>query len=743
MSTTTSSINTTSSSTTTSNINTVISQNELIDNFNNINLNSSSSTIQINDSNIEKDQTNVFVKYLPNEFKDDDLYSLFSSFGKVLSSKVMIDSKGNSYGYGFVRFSNPNESALAIESMDGYQLMNKKLLCRLSNLYSNYNSKFPSNNLFIKPLPPNVSDEQLRQLFLPFGEIVECKVMVDQNGQSKLAGFVRFQNESDATKAIQSMNGVKIGDNNPLVVKYADTEQQKSLRKQRKYSNYYAAQQQQQQNPNYYNYIDPYLATAYIPYPNYHQPYYTQPQIQLYPTAAQPPPIYSVYPTNNFYAIPEISHHSIGLPIQQPSPTNTNTNGSNQTQQQLSPTGQPLNLSSNSIIQPPPQQHIHHIHHHHQPPYPTQPQPSSSLSLSGNSISFPPTTQPLHHHPHHNSIGSPLGMSMGSPTPSKPLSSSGGIPNHQIVNSHTHSNSAPIPIPSSSTSKKSQNKKQQQPQQPQHHQQPQPQQQPQSRSFNTTNTNSNLNSSTTSIPSSSPNPSSSPMSLSSSTSSTPSYSIGSSPRKNVISPVPSSSNNSTTSTSSSSTTLKSSQQIDKHQNNLNNSSDHIKSKSNANNNTSSNNNSDTNLFVFHIPSFVDDKYLYDLFSPFGQLQSVRVITDKETGENKGYGFVKYFNKEDAAKSLKEMNGFQIGLKYLKVKFKDNTSPTIHNSSDDLIINNNSNIDNTNDNDNEIDDATSSSTVVPSSSSSSTTTTTTTTTTSSTQQQSNNNNSNER
>eukprot|EP01133_Synstelium_polycarpum_P006511 gene6511-7541_t len=63
-------------------------------------------------------------------------------------------------------------------------------------------------------------------------------------------------------------------------------------------------------------------------------------------------------------------------------------------------------------------------------------------------------------------------------------------------------------------------------------------------------------------------------------------------------------------------------------------------------------------------------------SKFGPLQSVRVITDKDTGENKGYGFVKFQNKDDAIASLNEMNGLQVGQKYLKVKFKDHTTPTM-------------------------------------------------------------------
>lgn len=76
-----------------------------------------------------------------------------------------------------------------------------------------------------------------------------------------------------------------------------------------------------------------------------------------------------------------------------------------------------------------------------------------------------------------------------------------------------------------------------------------------------------------------------------------------------------------------------------------------------------------NLFVFHLPSNIDDAGLYKLFQPFGLIESVKVITDKQTGESKGYGFVKYYNLSDAVQAITAMNGYQVGKKHLKVSFK--------------------------------------------------------------------------
>ena len=76
-----------------------------------------------------------------------------------------------------------------------------------------------------------------------------------------------------------------------------------------------------------------------------------------------------------------------------------------------------------------------------------------------------------------------------------------------------------------------------------------------------------------------------------------------------------------------------------------------------------------NLFVFHLPSYIGDEGLYQMFASFGPLESVKVITDRVTGESKGYGFVKFYRMPDAVTAIKVMNGHQIGNKHLKVNFK--------------------------------------------------------------------------
>uniref|UniRef100_A0A6B2LA86 RRM domain-containing protein n=1 Tax=Arcella intermedia TaxID=1963864 RepID=A0A6B2LA86_9EUKA len=191
------------------------------------------------------DECNVFVKYLPPELTDAEFYQLFKGFGAILSHKIMIDQRtGKSLGYGFVRYGHSSASQNAIKAMNGVRVSNKRLLCKLANISPSsfsqeapknpvLHSEDPSDNLYIKPLLKETTEEDLFNLFIPFGPISECKVMLDRfTGQSRQIGFVRYYNVEDARKAKEHMNNYKLdGHSLPLTVKYADNKEQKIARR--------------------------------------------------------------------------------------------------------------------------------------------------------------------------------------------------------------------------------------------------------------------------------------------------------------------------------------------------------------------------------------------------------------------------------------------------------------------------------------------------------------------------------
>lgn len=61
------------------------------------------------------------------------------------------------------------------------------------------------------------------------------------------------------------------------------------------------------------------------------------------------------------------------------------------------------------------------------------------------------------------------------------------------------------------------------------------------------------------------------------------------------------------------------------------------------------------LFVGNIPYSATDDTITEIFSPYGELVSVRVITDKRTGRSKGIAFVEFAEEADAKRAEEELN----------------------------------------------------------------------------------------
>ena len=63
-----------------------------------------------------------------------------------------------------------------------------------------------------------------------------------------------------------------------------------------------------------------------------------------------------------------------------------------------------------------------------------------------------------------------------------------------------------------------------------------------------------------------------------------------------------------------------------------------------------------NIFVSNISFKVKEHSLSELFSPYGEVTSVRIIKDKETRRSKGYGFVEMPNDTEGQAAIDALNG---------------------------------------------------------------------------------------
>ena len=71
------------------------------------------------------------------------------------------------------------------------------------------------------------------------------------------------------------------------------------------------------------------------------------------------------------------------------------------------------------------------------------------------------------------------------------------------------------------------------------------------------------------------------------------------------------------------------------------------------------------LYVGNLYYNTTDSTLNDLFAPYGQVESARVITDRDTGSSKGFGFVEMSNS-DAQKAMGALNGREIDGRAIRV-----------------------------------------------------------------------------
>lgn len=62
------------------------------------------------------------------------------------------------------------------------------------------------------------------------------------------------------------------------------------------------------------------------------------------------------------------------------------------------------------------------------------------------------------------------------------------------------------------------------------------------------------------------------------------------------------------------------------------------------------------LYVGNIPFRAREEELKELFSTIGDVESVKIITDSQTGRSRGFGFVEMSSEEDAMKAIADLNG---------------------------------------------------------------------------------------
>ncbi|XP_021294045.1 polyadenylate-binding protein RBP45B-like [Herrania umbratica] len=165
----------------------------------------------------------IFVGDLAADVTDYMLQETFRArFPSVKGAKVVIDRlTGRTKGYGFVRFGDEAEHNRAMTEMNGVfcstrpmrtgPATNKKTITAQqypkASSQGAQNENDPNNTtIFVGNLDSNVTDDHLREVFSPYGQLVHVKIP-----QNKRCGFVQFADRSCAEEALRMLNGTQLG----------------------------------------------------------------------------------------------------------------------------------------------------------------------------------------------------------------------------------------------------------------------------------------------------------------------------------------------------------------------------------------------------------------------------------------------------------------------------------------------------------------------------------------------------
>ncbi|MEM7234175.1 MAG: RNA-binding protein [Planctomycetota bacterium] len=72
------------------------------------------------------------------------------------------------------------------------------------------------------------------------------------------------------------------------------------------------------------------------------------------------------------------------------------------------------------------------------------------------------------------------------------------------------------------------------------------------------------------------------------------------------------------------------------------------------------------LYVGNLPYSMNEDAVRDLFATYGEVESVDLISDRETGRPRGFGFVQMANDQSAASAMEELNGKSVDGRALTV-----------------------------------------------------------------------------
>lgn len=176
---------------------------------------------------MERDTRTVFAYNLNLKADERDIFTFFSTAGTVVDVKIITDRHTRrSKGFAYIELAKQDDVLNAL-ALTGQVLMGQAVMVKASEAEKNLAWEAAQQaqqsqaaaaelsgsapcKLQVSNLHPNLADQDLKDLFSPFGALESVQITRDANGRSQGHGMVQFKSSSDAGLALKSLHGREI-----------------------------------------------------------------------------------------------------------------------------------------------------------------------------------------------------------------------------------------------------------------------------------------------------------------------------------------------------------------------------------------------------------------------------------------------------------------------------------------------------------------------------------------------------
>ncbi|EMC92299.1 hypothetical protein BAUCODRAFT_38330 [Baudoinia panamericana UAMH 10762] len=169
----------------------------------------------------ERDRRTVFVQQLAARLRTKELQAFFEAVGPVVEAQIVKDRvSGRSKGVGYVEFKDEESVQKAIQ-LTGQKLLGIPIIAQLTEAEKNRQARhtegtatqsngIPFHRLYVGNIHFSITEDDLKNVFEPFGELEFVQLQKEEQGRSKGYGFVQFIDPAQAKEALEKMNGFEL-----------------------------------------------------------------------------------------------------------------------------------------------------------------------------------------------------------------------------------------------------------------------------------------------------------------------------------------------------------------------------------------------------------------------------------------------------------------------------------------------------------------------------------------------------